>query len=49
MLDILKELLIFIKERKKWFLIPIIFILLLVGILVLASGSTIAPFIYTLF
>jgi hypothetical protein len=40
----------FLKERKKWWLAPIILFLVLIGaILVLAEGSAIAPFIYTLF
>jgi hypothetical protein len=38
------------KVRKKWWLGPIILILLLLGLLVvLTSGSALAPFIYTLF
>ena len=40
----------FLKERKKWWLLPMILVLLLFGVLiVLTSGSAIAPFIYTLF
>lgn len=40
----------FIKERKKWWLLPMIVVLLLIGVLiVMTSGSAIAPFIYTLF
>jgi hypothetical protein len=40
----------FIKERKKWWLLPMILVLLLIGgLIVLSSGSAIAPFIYTLF
>ena len=38
------------KQRKKWWLIPIILVLLLVGtLLVFAQGSVLAPFIYTIF
>ncbi|MDO8414307.1 MAG: DUF5989 family protein [Gallionellaceae bacterium] len=38
------------RERKKFWLLPIIVILLLLGgLLILAQGSAIAPFIYTLF
>lgn len=49
-LSILKEVWEFIKHKKKYWLIPIIIILLLVGILlVVTEGSAIAPFIYTLF
>jgi hypothetical protein len=48
--SILAELWAFMKVRKKWWLGPIIFILLLLGLLVvLTSGSALAPFIYTLF
>ena len=40
----------FLKTRKKFWLLPIILVLLLFGVLiVLTSGSAIAPFIYTLF
>jgi hypothetical protein len=40
----------FLKERKKWWLLPMVVVLLLFGVLiVLTSGSAIAPFIYTLF
>lgn len=47
---IIKELWKFLLERKKWWLLPIILVLLLVGILVVISGtSAFAPFIYTLF
>ena len=50
MIDFLKELWAFMKERKKFWLLPIIVILLLLGgLLVLAQGSAVARFIYTLF
>ena len=40
----------FLKERKKWWLLPMIVVLVLIGgLIVLTSGSAIAPFIYTLF
>ncbi len=40
----------FMRENKKYWLAPIVIILLLVGVLlVIAKGSAIAPFIYTLF
>lgn len=49
-LSILKELFEFLLKRKKYWLIPIIIILLLLGVLiVLTEGTAIAPFIYTLF
>jgi len=50
MKDFLKEMWAFVKARKKFWLLPIILLLLIVGVLlVLAQGSAIAPFIYTLF
>ncbi|MDD5392555.1 MAG: DUF5989 family protein [Thiothrix sp.] len=50
MLDLLKELWQFMLERKKFWLAPIILVLLLLGaLLVFAQGSAVAPFIYTLF
>ena len=49
-MDFLKDLWGFLKQRKKFWLLPLITILLVFGILiVLASTSAIAPFIYTLF
>ena len=46
----LRELWAFLMIRKKYWLIPIIVITLLIGsLLILAQGSVIAPFIYTLF
>ena len=50
MLELLKDLWAFMKERKKFWLAPIIVILLLLGVLlVFTQGSAVAPFIYTLF
>jgi competence protein ComGC len=50
MLDLLKDLWAFMKQRKKFWLLPIIIVLILLGMLiVLAQGSAVAPFIYTLF
>jgi hypothetical protein len=49
-MDFLKDLWGFLRSRKKYWLMPIIIILLGFGLLiVLTSGSAIAPFIYTLF
>lgn len=49
-LHILKELWEFLKVRKKWWLVPIVVFLVLLGLLiVLTQSSAIAPFIYTLF
>ena len=39
----------FLAENKKWWMIPILVVLLLVGALIIAGGSGVAPFIYTLF
>jgi len=50
MKDFLAELWAFMKVRKKFWLLPIIIVLLLLGgLLILAQGSAVAPFIYTLF
>ena len=50
MIAFLKELCAFMRERKKFWLLPIILILVLFGaLLVLTEGSAVAPFIYTLF
>ena len=44
------ELWIFLRERKKWWLMPVIAVMLLVGaLLIFAQGSALAPFIYTIF
>ncbi|MEI6066016.1 MAG: DUF5989 family protein [Methylococcaceae bacterium] len=49
-MEFLKDILLFMKERKKFWLAPIIVILLLLGVLIVfSSGSALAPFIYTLF
>jgi hypothetical protein len=49
-LSIISEFWDFMKTRKKWWLAPIVFIMLLMGLLiVLTEGSAVAPFIYTLF
>lgn len=50
MMEFLEELWAFMKARKKFWLLPIITVLLLLGgLLVLVQGSAVAPFIYTLF
>jgi competence protein ComGC len=50
MMELMKDLWAFMKERKKFWLAPIIIVLLLLGtLIVLAQGSAVAPFIYTLF
>jgi len=50
MLDFIKDLWDFMRERKKFWMAPIIVVLMLLAILIVfAQGSAIAPFIYTLF
>jgi hypothetical protein len=50
MIDFVKDLWMFMRVRKKFWMAPIIVIMVLLGaLLVLAKGSAIAPFIYTLF
>ena len=50
MFDLLKDLWGFLKVRKKFWLAPIILVLVLLGaLIVLSQGSAVAPFIYTLF
>ncbi|MGC8988912.1 MAG: DUF5989 family protein [Verrucomicrobiia bacterium] len=45
----LKDLWGYLRENKKWWLLPIIVMLLVFGLLVFLSGTVLAPFIYTLF
>jgi drug/metabolite transporter superfamily protein YnfA len=39
----------FLRQNKKWWLLPILVVLLLFGLLVLVSSTALAPFIYTLY
>ncbi|MCM8760774.1 MAG: DUF5989 family protein [Candidatus Omnitrophica bacterium] len=49
-IGIIKEFWGFLLERKKWWLLPIVIMLVLLGLLIIfTEGSAIAPFIYTLF
>ncbi len=49
-MEFLKELFIFLNQRKKLWLAPIIVVMLILGgLLILAQGSVVAPFIYTMF
>jgi hypothetical protein len=49
-MEMIKELWVFLRARKKFWLWPILLMMALLGVLiVLAQGSAIAPFIYTLF
>lgn len=50
MLDLLRDLWLFMRERKKLWLAPVIILLLLVGLFIaLSQSSVLAPLIYTLF
>jgi len=50
MIELIKDLWAFMKVRKKYWLAPIIIVLLLIGaLIVMTQGSAVAPFIYTLF
>jgi len=50
MFELIKDLYGFMKTRKKFWLLPVFIVLLILGsLLVLTQGSVIAPFIYTLF
>jgi len=46
---LLRDLWGFLRENKKWWLLPILIVLLVFGLFVVLSGTGLAPFIYTLF
>lgn len=48
-MSFIKEILAFIIAEKKWWLAPLVFILIIVSLLVMFADSTVAPFIYSLF
>jgi hypothetical protein len=49
-MSLVGELWAFMRERKKWWLLPVIIVMLVVGsLLIFAQGSALAPFIYTIF
>lgn len=49
-LSVLKEFFAFLKERKKWLLLPIVLFLIFLGAIIFFSqGSVLAPFIYAIF
>ena len=48
-LSLVLEFLLFLRENKKWWMIPILIVLSFVGLLVALGGTGAAPFIYTLF
>ena len=43
------EFLEFLGQNKKWWMLPILIVMLLLGVLIFLSGTAAAPFIYTLF
>jgi len=47
--SILSEFWTFLKQNKKWRLMPIVIVMLLLGVLIFLSSTAAAPFIYTLF
>lgn len=50
MIDLMKDLWAFMRVRKKFWLMPLVIVMLLLGgLIVLSQGSAVAPFIYTLF
>lgn len=50
MYEMLKDLWDFMRERKKFWLAPIVIVMVLLGgLIIFAEGSAVAPFIYTLF
>ena len=50
MIALAREFFAYLRARKKWWLLPILLVLLVFGgLLVLAQGSAVAPFIYTVF
>lgn len=50
MLELIKDLGQFIWERKKWWLFPVIFAIVLIALLIMFGGSTVlTPFIYSIF
>ena len=49
-MEFFKDMFEFFRERKKWWLLPMILVLMIIGALIaLSGGSAIAPFIYTIF
>jgi hypothetical protein len=50
MLEFVRDIWGFLKERRKWWLFPVIFSLILIGIIIAAgANSALAPFVYTFF
>jgi hypothetical protein len=46
---LLRELWVFLRENKKWWLLPILIVLLALGLIVILSGTGLAPFLYPIF
>lgn len=47
--NLVGEFLDFLKQNKKWWLLPIVLVMCVLGLLVFLSGTAVTPFIYTLF
>jgi hypothetical protein len=47
--SLLSEFWAFLRQNKKWWLLPIVIVLLVLGVLIFLSSTAAAPFIYTLF
>jgi hypothetical protein len=47
--SLVREFLEFLGQNKKWWMLPILLVMLLLGILIFLSSTAVAPFIYTLF
>jgi hypothetical protein len=49
MLELLRDIWLLLRERRKYWLAPVIAVLLLLGLLIIAQSSALAPFIYAIF
>ena len=47
--SLLKEFIFFMNENKKWWLSPILILIVFLGMLIMVGGTGLAPFVYTLF
>jgi hypothetical protein len=47
--SLVREFLEFLGQNKKWWMLPILLVMLLLGLLIFLSSTAVAPFIYTLF
>ena len=49
-MSLAREVWLYFRERKKWWLLPIVLVMVMLGaLLIFAQGSALAPFIYTIF